>query len=112
MSVFNEISTGGVSVSGCAWFQHLDQLHTTWGRGDILYNVNKARRGVLEKVVIKKQRIIRNTRTQGAFTVLYIDTYNALWNEWDLVPFADAQLLAVTYLQRLLDELDKIPSCV
>lgn len=111
MSTYNEIGTGGATISSCAWIKFLDQLHTIWGAGDIVYNVDKAKRGVLEKVVIKKQTITRNIKTHGQYSVLYTDTFNALWNEWDLVTFAEAQLLSVIYLEQLLVELGKIEAC-
>lgn len=111
MNTYNEIGTGGATLTSCAWIKFLDQLKTTWGAGDIVYNVNKAKRGVLEKIVVKKQIITRNIRTHGQYSVLYTDTLNALWNEWDLVTFEEAQLLAVTYLEQLLVELGKIETC-
>lgn len=111
MSTFNEVITGGLTIFGCALITFLDELRTKYGQGDIVYNVNKARLGVLEKVVVKKQRIIRNIKTHGKFIVLYFDTFNGLWNEWDLVPLSEAQLLATIYLQSLLDDLSEIETC-
>lgn len=111
MSTFNETGSGGASTSGCVLVTFLDELHTTYAQGDFAYNVNKARVGVLERVVIKRQRVIQNVKTGGLFTVLYVDTLNALWNEFDLVPFSEAQVLATAYLEGLLDELDKIDLC-
>ncbi len=111
MSTFNEIGSGGVSGTGCVLITFLDRFHTTYAQGDTAYNVNKAKVGILERVIIKKQRVVRNLRTQGLFTVMYIDTFNALWNEFDLVTFSEAQLLATTYLEDLLEELDKVDLC-
>lgn len=111
MSVFNEIGSGGATVTGCVLITFLDKLHTIYARGDFAYNVNKARVGVLERVVIKRQRVIQNIKTGGLFTVLYVDTLNALWRDSDLVPFSEAQSLATIYLEGLLDELDKIDLC-
>ena len=111
MSTFNETGSGGILTAGCVLVTFLDRLHTTYGQGDIAYNVNKAKVGILERVVIKKQRVIRNLKTHGMFTVLYVDTLNALWNEFDLVPFSEDQVLAVAYLEDLLNELGGIDIC-
>ena len=111
MNTFNEIGSGGVLTTGCVLITFLDRLHTTYAQGDIAYNVNKAKVGILERVVIKKQRVIRNVKTQGLFTVLYVDTLNAWWNEFDLVTLSEAQLLATAYLEYLLKELGKIDLC-
>ena len=108
MSTFNEIGSGGVLTAGCVLVTFLDKLHTIYAKGDFAYNVNKARVGVLERVVIKRQRVIQNIKTHGLLTVLYVDTLNALWSDSDLVPFSEAQSLATIYLDGLLDELDKI----
>lgn len=108
---FNEIGSGGAIISGCSLISFVDILYTTFAQGDVGYNVNKARVGVLEKVVIKKQKAIRNLKTHGKLTVLYIDTFNALWNESDLVSLSNAKTIAVNYLQGLLEDLDKIKNC-
>ncbi len=111
MSTFNETGLGGALIAGCVLVTFLDRFHTTYGQGDIAYNVNKAKVGVLERVVIKKQRVIRNLKTQGMFTVLYIDTLNALWNEFDLVSFSEAKVLATAHIEDLLNELGGIDIC-
>jgi len=111
MSVYNEIGAGGSVVASCALITFLDQVHTAYGAGDVLYDLRKARLGVLEKIVIKKQRIVQNIKTYGELRILYTDTHNALWNEWDLVSFSVAQALAANYLQDLLSDLNQIDSC-
>ncbi len=108
MAVFNEIMDGGVVIAGCTLYTFLDRVRTLYGPGDILYNIDKAKKGVLERVVIKRQRVLRSRTTEGQFQVLYIDTLNALWNEWDLVSHAVASDLAIAYFEKLLDDLSKL----
>jgi len=47
------------------------------------YSLIKANRGILEKVVIKSQKLIKSKKTYNRFVVLYTDTLNGLWNESD-----------------------------
>jgi hypothetical protein len=106
--IYNEIGSGGVKLRGCAKYSENHIYTTIFGVGDILYNIDKARRGVLEKVVIK-QIIPINTRfTYGQFKVLYKDTLNALWNERDLVTLGQAQTIAVAYYGQLLEDLQEL----
>lgn len=105
---FDELASGGVSLLGCSNVTHLQPRPTYVGRfvaGDTLYNVAKARRGVLEKVVIKGVRMIASRRTFGSNRVLYTDTFNGLWNEYDLVPYEDAVELILRWADAL--EADK-----
>jgi hypothetical protein len=106
--IYNEVGFGGVKTSGCAivFVPHI--TYTAFGVGDILYNIHKARRGVLEKVVIKQIIPAKTILTNGLFVVLYKDTLNGLWNEYDLVTLADAKLIAETYYQNLLDDLAEL----
>jgi len=90
----------------------LNNLNTLYAVGDILYYKQKAQfQGVLERVVIKKQRAIRSIATQGKIEVTYVDTLNALWNEDELVFHAEAVTLATVYLEDLLADLESIKSC-
>jgi hypothetical protein len=112
MSIINEIGSGGATItSDCSLIMFSYKIHTTWGPGDVLYNIDKARVGVLEKVVVKKQRLTMNSRTKGFQNVIYVDTFNALWNEWDLVVLSEAQTVAVAYLERQLAALNSLNSC-
>jgi glycerol-3-phosphate responsive antiterminator len=111
MSIFNETGLGGALMAGCATSTIIHTTHTTYGQGDTAYNIDKAKVGVLEKVVVKKQRVIQNSKTHGKALVLYVDTFNGLWNEHDLVSFTEAQALAIDYLQGCLSDLEPIDTC-
>jgi len=110
--IYNELATGGARTTGCSVVEYLDLFFSTYAQGDVVYNVDKARVGILERIVIKKQRVINNINTQGQYVTLYVDTLNALWNERDLVLFAEAQDIATAYLEGLLAELSEIETCL
>lgn len=111
MAVFSNDGTGGSVVGGCGLITYVKSYVTLFGPGDITYNIHKAKVGILERVVVKKQKIINEQRTGGLFQVMYIDTLNALWNEWDLVSHAQAIALATAYYEDLLAEAESLKVC-
>lgn len=111
MATFSETGNGGSTTGGCALITYCKIYVTAFGPGDIVYNVHKAKRGIMEKIVIKKQKIIDRSKTNGLFAVMYIDTFNALWNEWDLVSHSQAITLATSYYEGLLEDAARIKTC-
>jgi hypothetical protein len=102
---YNEIGLGGLRVSGC-WVITVSHIYiTAYGIGDILYDVKKARRGVLERIVIKQIVPVKQSLTGGQFVALYKDTLNGLWNENDLVSSATAKAMAENYYTQLLAQI-------
>lgn len=81
---------------------------TLFGAGDIVYSLPKAKRGILEKVVIRRVNALNSLLTQGAFEVMYVDTLNSLWNEWDLVSHAEAIDIAKAYYEELLADWEEV----
>lgn len=66
--------------------------------GDLVYLQYKAIKGILEYVVIKKLKIVdRTIQGYGQCVTLYVDTWNALYNEDDLVTLEEANSLISTY---------------
>lgn len=108
---YDEIGPGRAEGGGCAVVGIMHPSVTAFGLGDTLYSAAKARRGVLEKVVVKSIRTITTRRTLAAGKTLYEDTFNALWNEWDLVTLEKALLLVAAYRQKLRDEASKLAGC-
>jgi hypothetical protein len=109
---YNETGSGGLFVFCCAATSGSHIFETAFSPRDVLYNVYKARHGIMERVVIKEIVPCKLYITQGLFRAMYRDTFNALWNEWDLVSFTDAQALAIAYWERLRDDLAALPlSC-
>ena len=106
MPEFNETSLGGITIGGCARPQQKHLETTLFAPGDVAFNAYKARRGTLEKVVVKKAKLLCTRKIAGLQRVLYTDTLNGLWNEDELVDFATAKALAMQYQYDLMDELD------
>lgn len=95
--------------------------------GSIVYNIDKAKIGILEAVAIKKVRIINpmpppvhtdkissiyETPGDRHTIILYQDTYNGLWNEYDLCDETTATDLAISCLEkRKAAILKKIINC-
>jgi hypothetical protein len=105
---YDEVGSGGLEAGGCVITSALHPQITAFGVGDTLYSMTKARRGVLEKVVIKSVRSILNKRTLAVRTTLYVDTLNALWNEWDLVPYGTALTLAEEHRMKVQDAQNRL----
>ena len=102
--IYGEVASGGVTLNGCVVFIRKRHFAGDFLAGEIVYDANKARRGVLEKVVIKEARVVKARGTFGSNRVLYVDTFNGLWNEHDLVPYE----VAVELMQDVLDALEKV----
>lgn len=109
--IYNEVGTGGLGMSGCSISVYVKSYVTMYGAGDIVYSLPKAKRGILEKVVIRRTNVLNTLLTQGAFEVMYVDTLNSLWNEWDLTSHTNALALSKAYYEDLLVELAKIDNC-
>jgi len=109
--VYDELTSGGLRVGGCPFVGVLRASVTAFGIGDTVYNIAKARRGFLEKVVIKVVRTVVSRRTQGANRVLYVDTLNGLWNEYDLVVYEKAVELIQMYFDAVEADRQRLPSC-
>jgi hypothetical protein len=105
--MFNEATSGGISAGGCAFAGDLHPFITQFGVGDTLYSEPKARKGVLEKVVIKSIKTTLTRRTLVA-TTLYTDTFNGLWNEWDLVTYVKATELIELHRLRMEAALSRL----
>lgn len=103
MATFSNSGSGGVRSCGCALITYCKTHTTLYGPRDVVYNIHKARRGTLEKVVIKKLKVIDANKIGGLFQVMYVDTLNGLWNESDLVSHSQAVNLATSYCQDMLD---------
>lgn len=93
-------ASGGVKVSGCPLVDELFLFVTPFGPGDTAYRVDKARFGILEKVVIRYIKAVSSLHLGPPNAVLYQDTFNALWDEDDLVTYEAAVALADAYLSK------------
>lgn len=110
--IYNEVSAGvGLTATGCVLVATIRPSTAAFGVGDVAYNVQKARRGVLEKVVVKVVRPIRSRRSPAPGRVLYIDTFNGYWNERDLIALDTAKALVEAYWSKVAEDTAKLPPC-
>lgn len=93
--------SGTINIDGCTRYRLYLYSTYKYQPGDVLFFKNKAvEEGKLEKIVIKKVRLVNNKQTNGVVAFIYQDTYNALYNEDELVNEHTALLLAKNYYER------------
>jgi hypothetical protein len=76
-----------------------------YNQGSIVYSIAKAKKGILEAIVIKSVRLFINQKTFGQTKVMYYDTFNGLWGQEELCTQATAKAFAIEYLENLQLEL-------
>ncbi len=92
MPDFSHTGSGGLELIGC-----VDLIETTifvfpaFAVGDFAWIKQRARRGVLERVSIKKINFI------DQFTWNYQDSFNRLWLEKEFVDLATAEQLVQAF---------------
>ena len=86
---FTYEATGGIEVFGCPAYSMAITYHPIFQIGDILYSKKKAMHGVYEKIAVKKILFP---------AYLYVDTFNALWNQRELVTYEVATALIEQYI--------------
>lgn len=105
------VMKGGAKIGGCCNFRFIQQVYSKYYPRDILYNIHAARKGKLEKVVLKERLFLDVKKTYGRLNVIYKDTFNGLWNESDLIFYEEAYHLIDLYFQRLVDQANKLNDC-
>ena len=73
-----------------------------------VYIIKEAQKGILRYVVIKKHDLKISAITFDQPIVLYTDTLNGLWNEYELCPQSSALTMATTYFQNLITEINEL----
>lgn len=93
-------SDGGLTLGGCATIEIIRLYPVAFSIGSKVYIKEEANKGVFEAVVIK-----RINRVSGIIN--YVDTFNRIWLENELVAQSVAQSLAKTYKQNLINETEE-----
>lgn len=91
---------GAVAIGGCASFDKYVYVEYKWPLNSLLFSKDKARKGIMELVAIKRLFVNNNTKTQRQPVKIYQDTHNGLWNERDLIEEEEARTLALAYWER------------
>ena len=89
---FTYVASGGISIIGCSNYELDYYRYYKYSIGSIVFNKHKALKGIYEKVVIKKVKF------PTGYVNLYIDTFNAHWNEDELVSYNTATALIKNYI--------------
>jgi hypothetical protein len=96
---YNYTGSGFVVIGGCTAINLYVNLTYRFKVGDTCFLRFRAMKGKLEKIVIKEVRVVSNDYTYGAVKFMYIDTFNAIYGEEDLMTEKEAILLAKQYYQ-------------
>jgi hypothetical protein len=99
-------ATGGIQMIGCSSYKLIHFRHYKYRIGSILFSKEKAMRGIYEKIAVK------SVRFPNPYVNLYVDTFNALWNEDEIVSYETAVGLVKEYANLVHDKsLDAIKNC-
>jgi len=98
--------TGGISTAGCSSpIELVKKYPHIFGLGSSVYVKNKAQnKGILEKVVVKRvNRVFPSSPTCAGIAAIfnYVDTFNRVWLEEELVWQPEAVTLATAYWQNI-----------
>lgn len=108
MSYYYEGGSGGIRVVGCAGLGMQQRLIVRFLVGERVYIRKKAHLGVIESVVIKRINGVFpkyegfNTAIQP--DVNYVDTFNRIWFEDELISQENAVDIARIYLENIRQE--------
>lgn len=102
---YTYVGSGTIRVSGCSSYGMDYFLYYAFAVGSFVYSRKKAAtRGVYERICIKDviypAKMLEGMRRTLKFqwvSPLYLDTLNGLWNENELVSYADATTLIQQY---------------
>ncbi len=94
--------SGGFDLGGCAPFAIHQTYEFDFAQGSIVYVRRKARRGILEKVSIK--RLVVN----GQGGNVYVDTFNEVWLEEELCSESLAVEIATASIEATLAQFNTI----
>lgn len=93
-------ANGNICLSSLTSFSKKICIKTKFKERDIVYIKDKANKGVLESIAIKRIQLTANRCTGNQFVTLYEDFYNSLWNENQIINKQEAIDLAKIYLNR------------
>lgn len=97
---FSFTGSGTIEFNSCTKYRYLKAYPYKWLPGQIVYYKPKAQIGKLEKIVVKKVQVVRTRSTDGTVVFMYIDTFNSIYNEYDLISEIEALVLAKQYYQQ------------
>ena len=84
--MFNYTSYGNININGCSAVSKSENFLSKYQQGDKVWLYYKAKQGILESVVIKELRVLGGGFSYNKVVSIYVDTYNFLYNEDELIP--------------------------
>jgi hypothetical protein len=105
--MFEYQASGSLRVIGCAGLNFQKKYIVLFSVGDKAYLKKKARFGKMEFVVIKRiaRQIPEIAQTYGSQPeIMYVDTFNRIWAEYELMLKENALDLATLYWEHLKQE--------
>jgi len=100
--------SGGIQMGGCAVATSAKCVTFKYAVGSTVFICEKARRGILEAIKIKKVNLISNRSTYGRIVPIYIDTFNGCWEEDELCTQTEATEASVDYWLNLRGEVNDL----
>lgn len=92
--------SGAIAVGGCAIYDKYIYVEYKWALNSLLFSKDKARKGIMELIAVKRVFVNNNSKTQRQSVKIYQDTHNGLWNEQDLIEEEEARALAIAYWEK------------
>lgn len=99
--MFQYTATGTVRLKGCFKGRRTYNVLYRFAEGSVVYRVDKAKRGRLDRVAIKSVRFVGSPMVP-----MYVDTLNALYAEGDLCTHAEALAYATAYYTAVMADVD------
>jgi hypothetical protein len=114
---FFYIASGGIIINSTAIVRSTFCFYCRFGPGSLVFLKEKANRGILEKIIIKKTRV--NTRKKncwpndslyGSLHCMYFDNLNEVYEEEELFTQREALMAARRFYESLLEDLNQQPT--
>ena len=99
MPTITYTGAGAVFFNGCTEINFSKYYPHKFNVGDACFLKFKAVKGKLEKVVIKQVKIVSNYAIDGTIKFMYLDTFNSLHGEKDLLTQNEAVQTAKQYYE-------------
>ena len=99
---FSYLGSGKIKIGGCTGYSVFQYVKFRFPEGSIVYVCQKAKKGILEAIAIKK--VLLN----GQFLIpIYVSTYNAVFNENELCTYFEAVNSLRLYYGNQISKIDK-----
>lgn len=96
------VSSGGLKLKGSFLTCYSVRKHIKYSIGDFVFVKEKALKGIIERVCIKKYFIISEYKYD---IFKYQDTFNRIWFENEIIPHQEAVNLAIAFYENKLADM-------